>query len=138
MKKTTCRLTTLIALFALFAMVFSLASCGKKDEYPEISSSKEEATAVATLGDHEVKYELFRAYFSAMYSGATDGMTEEGWNAAVNAVMREIAILYATLDVASENGVDPYGDAINKTVAECIRIEYEGGEDNGVIVEKHE
>ena len=135
MKKLTCRLSTLIFLVALFAMVFSLASCGGKEKYPEIPSSKEEATTVATLGDHEVKYELFRAYFSAMYSGATDGMTEEGWEEAKNAVMREIALLYATLDVAGANGVDPYGDEINEKVAECIRIEYEGGEDDGVIVE---
>ena len=135
MKKLTCRLSTLMILAALFATVLSLASCGGKEKYPEIPSSKEEATTVATLGDHEVKYELFRAYFSAMYSGATDGMTEEGWEEAKTAVMREIALLYATLDVASANGVDPYGDEINETVAECIRIEYEGGEDDGVIVE---
>ena len=126
MLKRTC-LTTLFSLIALFAILFSFASCGKGGDYPEIKSTKEEATVVATLGDHEVKYELFRAYFSAMYSGRTAGMTEEGWNAAVRDVMREIACLYATFDVASENGVDPWGDKINAAVTELVRIQYEGG-----------
>ena len=135
MLKRTC-FATLISLIALLAIVFSLASCAKKGEYPEIKSSKEEATVVATLGGHEVKYELFRAYFSAMYSGKTDGMTEEGWNAAVSDVMREIAYLYATLDVAKENGVDPEGDKIDAAVDELVRIQYEGGvTDDGKIVE---
>lgn len=133
MMKRTC-LTTLLSLIALFAVLFSLVSCGKKD-YPEIPSSKKEATVVATLGGHEVKYELFRAYFSAMYSGRTADMTEEDWNLAKTAVMREIAVLYATLDVADENGIDPYGDKIDADVAERIRIDYEGGESNGVTIE---
>ena len=127
MKRTTNRLTILLSLIALLAILFSLASCGKKGKYAEIPSSKEEATTVAVVGGHKVKYELVRAYFSAMYSGKTEGMTEEGWEEAKTAVMREIAVLYATLDVASENGIDPYGDAIDDAVAECIRIEYEGG-----------
>ena len=76
MMKRTC-FTTFLSLIALFAIVFSLASCAKKGEYPEIKSSKEEATVVATLGGHEVRYELYRAFFSAMYSGKTEGMTEE-------------------------------------------------------------
>ena len=135
MMKRNRLLAAALSLIAVLALLFSLASCGKDGDYPEIKSSKKEATTVATLGGHEVKYELFRAYFSAMYSGRTDGMTEEGWNAAVEDVMREIALIYATFDVAEENGVDPYGDAIDKAVAECIRIEYEGGEDNGVIIE---
>ena len=134
MKKTSRILITLITLAALLATVFSLASCGK-DEYPEIASSKKESTPVATLGGHEVKYELFRAYFSAMYSGKTDGMTEEEWDAAKLAVLREIALLYATFDVAEENGVDPYGDAIDDEVAERVKIDYEGGEANGYVVE---
>lgn len=137
MKKRTNRLTILLSLIAVFAILFSLASCGKKGKYAEIPSSKEEATTVAVVGGHDVKYELFRAYFSAMYSGATEGMTEEGWEAAKTAVMREIAVLYATLDVASENGVDPYGDAIDEAVDELIAIQYEGGEVNGALVPAH-
>ena len=134
MKKTSRILITLITLAAILATVFSLASCGK-DEYPEIASSKKEATPVATLGGHEVKYELFRAYFSAMYSGKTEGMTEEEWDAAKLAVLREIALLYATLDVAEANGVDPYGDAIDEEVKERVKIDYEGGEANGYVIE---
>ena len=137
MKKRTNRLTILLSLIAISAMLFSLASCGKKGKYAEIPSSKEEATVVAVVGGHDVKYELFRAYFSAMYSGATEGMTEEGWEAAKTAVMREIAGLYATFDVASENGVDPYGDAIDEAVDELIAIQYEGGEVNGALVPAH-
>ena len=123
--------TILLTLIALCAILFSFAACQKKNEYPEIASSKKEATVVAVLGGHEVKYELFRAYFSAMYSGRTDGMTEEGWNEAKIAVLREIAELYATLDVAEENGVNPYGSEINDEVAEMIRVDYEGGFVNG-------
>ncbi len=134
MKKTSRILITLITLAAILAVVFSLASCGK-DEYPEIASSKKEATPVATLGGHEVKYELFRAYFSAMYSGKTEGMTEEEWESAKTAVLREIALLYATLDVAEANGVDPYGDAIDEEVKERVKIDYEGGEANGYVIE---
>ena len=137
MKKRTNRLTILLSLIAISAMLFSLASCGKKGKYAEIPSSKKEATVVAVVGGHDVKYELFRAYFSAMYSGATEGMTEEGWEAAKTAVMREIAGLYATFDVASENGVDPYGDAIDEAVDELIAIQYEGGEVNGALVPAH-
>lgn len=138
MLKRTC-FATLISLIALLAIVFSLASCTKKGDYPEIKSSKEEATVVATLGGHEVRYELFRAFFSTMYSGKTDGMTEEGWNAAVSDVMREIAYLYAALDVAEENGVDPEGDKIDDAVAELVRVQYEGGvTDDGLIVEGFE
>ena len=135
MSKRSRLLTTFLSLIALCAIVFSLAACGKSKGYAEIPSSKKEATTVATLGGHEVKYELFRAFFSAMYSGRTGGMTEEGWNAAVSEVLNEIALLYATLDVANENGVDPYGDRIDELVAEFIRIEYEGGEFDGYIVE---
>ena len=124
----------IVTLVALCATLFSLASCGK-DDYAEIASSKKESTTVATLGGHEVKYELFRAYFSAMYSGRTEGMTEEGWESAKTAVLREIAYLYATFDVAKESGVDPYGDLIDETVAERVKVDYEGGEVNGVIVE---
>ena len=125
---------TIVTLVALCATLFSLASCGKGD-YAEIASSKKEATVVATLGGHEVKYELFRAYFSAMFSGKTDGMTEEGWESAKTAVLREIAYLYATLDVAEESGVDPYGDLIDETVAARVKIDYEGGKVDGVIIE---
>ena len=124
----------LAACFVLLALAFSFAACGR-ETYPEIASSKEEATVVATLGDHEVKYELFRAFFTAMYSGKTADMTEEGWNEAVSAVLREIAYIYATLDVAKANGVDPYGATINDKVSELVRIEYEGQEVNGVRVE---
>ena len=133
--KTSRILITIVTLAALIATVFLLSSCGKDESYPEIASSKKEATSVAAFGGHEVKYELFRAYFSAMYSGKTDGMTEEEWESAKTAVMREIAILYATFDVAEANGVDPYGDAINEEVAERVRIDYEGGEANGYIIE---
>lgn len=133
MTKRNRLLTALLTLVALCAILFSFASCGK-DKYPEIKSSKKEATVVATLGGHDVKYELFRAYFSQMYSGKTSGMTEEEWNEAKTAVLREIAELYATFDVASESGVDPYGSAINDEVKELVRIMYEGGEVNGEYV----
>ena len=132
--KTSRIWMTLITLAAILATVFSLASCGKGEDYPEIASSKKEATPIATLGGHEVRYELFRAYFTAMYSGKTEGMTETEWEAAKTAVMREIAVLYATLDVAEDSGVDPYGDAINDEVRERVRIDYEGGEANGYVI----
>lgn len=135
MKKTSRILITLLMLVALIATVLSLASCGKNGGYAEIPSSKKESTPVATLGGHEVRYELFRAYFSAMYSGKTEGMTEAEWENAKTAVLREIALLYATFDVAEANGVDPYGDEIDEEVAERVKIDYEGGEANGVIIE---
>ena len=135
MKKTSRILITILTIAAILAGVFSLGSCGKKEDYPEIASSKKEATPIATLGGHEVRYELFRAYFSAMYSGKTDGMTETEWETAKTAVLREIALLYATLDVAEANGVDPYGDAVNDEVRERVRIDYEGGEANGYVIE---
>ena len=134
MTKRSRLFTFLACLIALCAIVFSLASCGK-DGYAEIPSSKKEATPVATLGGHEVNYELFRAYFSAMYSGKTEGMTEEDWESAKTTVLREIAILYATLDVAEESGVDPWGEVIEDEVTERIRIDYEGGYIKGSYVE---
>ena len=135
MTKSSRLFLTLVSLIALCAIVFSLASCGKGEDYPEIPSSKKEATPVATIGGHEVKYELYRAFFSAMYSGKTEGMTEEDYAAARTAVMREIALIYATLDVAKEIGVDPDGDEINAEVLRRVKIDYEGGEINGVTVE---
>ena len=130
-KPILCRLAACIVLLAL---AFSFAACGSGSAYPEIASTKEEATVVATLGDHEVKYELFRAFFSAMYSKKTFDMTEEGWNDAVADVMREIAYLYATFDVAKQNGVDPNGATVNAAVDELLRIEFEGQTVNGVYV----
>lgn len=135
MTKSSRLFLTLVSLIALCAIVFSLAACSKKGDYPEIPSSKKEATPVATLGGHEVKYELYRAFFSAMYSGKTEGMTEEDYAAARTAVMREIALIYATLDVAKEIGVDPDGDEIDAEVLRRVKIDYEGGVINGVTVE---
>lgn len=135
MTKNSRLFPALISLIALCAIVFSLAACSKGGDYPEIPSSKKEATPVATLGGHEVRYELYRAFFSAMYSGKTEGMTEEGYAAARNAVMREIALIYATLDVAKESGVDPEGDKIDAEVTRRVKIDYEGGESNGVTIE---
>ena len=135
MTKSSRLCLTLVSLIALCAIVFSLAACSKKGDYPEIPSSKKEATPVATLGGHEVRYELYRAFFSAMYSGKTEGMTEEGYAAARTAVMREIALIYATLDVAKENGVDPDGDKIDAEVLRRVKIDYEGGESNGETIE---
>ena len=74
MKKTSRILIALLILVALIATVLSLASCGKNGGYAEIPSSKKESTPVATLGGHEVRYELFRAYALPVLCLAYGGM----------------------------------------------------------------
>ncbi len=120
----------IIGLFSCFA------SCGEKEKYYDpIPSSAEENRVIATIGDSNVKYELFRFFFMArlnQFDGG-DRTLWEGesantlWTKAKEIVIEDITEIYGVFAVAKECGIDSNSDAIERKINESIKLDIDGG-----------
>jgi len=127
----------LISLLICIIMLVSAVGC-KKEKYPEIESTKEEARVMMTfsLGNekYEMKYELYRALF-LNFSEYYDKGDKTFWNKSystdalveINAKILEYTLdIFATLHVAKEIGFDPYSGEAEEIIADYIEKSVEG------------
>lgn len=130
----------IISLLLCILMLISAVGC-KKEKYPEIKSTAEEARVVMTfkLGDekYEMKYELYRALF-LNYSEKYDNGDKAFWNspesgnalAELNEKIVESALdIFSTLHIAKKIGFDPYSKEAENKIAEYIETSVEGDGD---------
>ena len=130
----------LIALMLILATLILAVGC-KKDKYPEIKSTKEEARVMMSFevdGDkYEMKYELYRALF-LNFSQHYDKGDKSFWDnedskdelAEINTKISNYALdIFATLHLAKKIGFDPYSDEAEKTIREYITESVEGSDE---------
>lgn len=126
-------LNAALSLLLLSVLALGLVSCGA---YKPVKSSESDAEAVATLdGGDEVRFELVRALLVSRRKDY-DGGDASKWQGdagkallaeALSDAMETAAEIYATFAICEENGIDPYGDKINKLVSDRISIDIDGG-----------
>ncbi len=127
----------IIVLMLSILMLISAVGC-KKEKYPEIESTAEEARVMMTFtldGEkYEMKYELYRALF-LNFSKYYDGGDKSFWNSSdssdeladLNAKILEYALdIFSTLHIAKTIGFDPYSDEAEDTIYEYIEKSVEG------------
>ncbi len=128
-----------VRLFLPLLLAFSLSlcplfSCNTDPAYPPVESTEEEATVMATLSvggkTYELRYELYRALVKAMQPG--DDVSDE---ALADAVIHRATTLFSVFALCDELGIDLYGDEVNKTVEDYIRISVEGGSIEQTVIE---
>ena len=130
MKKT-------IAFILIMILILSVTGC-KKQKYPPVESSKEEAQVVMTLqiekDKYEVRYELYRALFLSNRA-SVDGGDQSVWSgenkdryiSEINEIIIEKAAkIYSVFHLAKSLGIDPYAKDIDEQIKEYIRISIEG------------
>ena len=140
MKKTLLR----ICLVAILCpcLLLSLISCGE-GYYDPIKSSSLERTTVLKTEDHEVNYELIRYVFMSRIGEFDKGDrslwegdgADDLWKKAFDAILPEILEIYATFDICTAWGIDPYGDNIDTVVEEYIKADIDGGYVSGQYIE---
>lgn len=123
MKHYFARTAVIFAAFCLTAL--SLFSC---TDIPE--STEEELTAVLTVGEAEVPFEVYR-YFFMNYKNEYDGGDDSYWknedvdSDALYEVIKEKTVsaihrCYATFSLCEEYGIDPYSSEMDKIVDETV------------------
>lgn len=130
----------LVSLILCLATIVFAVGC-KKEKYPEIKSSKEEAKVMMSFNigndKYEMKYELYRALFlnfSTQYDkGDKTFWTKEDSKdelAELNEKILEYTLdIFAVLHVSKSIGFDPYSDDVEATIAEYIEKSVEGDGD---------
>ena len=127
-----------ILVFILIIILALSATGCKKQKYPPVESTKEEAKVVMTLQieneKYEVKYELYRALFLSNRS-LVDGGDRSKWSgeskdeyiAQINEIITEKAAkIFSAFHLAKSLGIDPYSKEIDAQIEEYIRISVEG------------
>ena len=130
----------LIALILTLATLLLTVGC-KKEKYPEIESTKEEARVMMTfrIGSetHEMKYELYRALFLNL-SEHYDGGNKAFWStpestealAEINEKILQYTLdIFGVLHVAKSIGFDPYSKEAESLIADLIATSVEGDGD---------
>lgn len=133
MKKT-------ISLLLCILMLLSAVGC-KKEKYPEVESTAEEARVMVTFKldeeKYEMKYELYRALF-LNFSENYDNGNKDFWDSPesvdelteLNEKILEYALdIFSTLHIAKKIGFDPYSKDAENKIAEYIETSVEGDGD---------
>lgn len=123
----------------ILAMLITAVGC-RKEKYPPVKSSDEEAEVIMTLSldgeEYEVKYELYRALFLSNRR-SVDGGDESVWSgsekdayiACINEIIEKKASdIYAVLHLAEKLNIDPYSREVEEQIDEYIRISVEGND----------
>ena len=130
----------LIALILIFATLMLSVGC-KKEKYPEIESTEEEARVMMSFSiggeKYDMKYELYRALFlnwSSHYDNGDKSFWEKEESKDELAELNEKILQYtldifAVLHVAKSIGFDPYSDEAEEIIADYIEQSVEGDGD---------
>ncbi len=138
------KIRSVFALLLLLSLSLGLAGCGDDSEYYDpIPSQKPDTTVLASGGEWEFTYELFRFFFMgslSVYDGGDRNLWrgEQGsdlFQQAKEDIFREICELYATFEVAKTYGIDAFGETVEKQVNELIKADIEGGWVNGEYIQ---
>lgn len=132
-----------VLLLALL-MVLPLSACSEK-KYKPVPSTDEEKKTVFTLGEYEVPYELFRAFFLTdkeeldggdknVWIGST---AEEYREKAIDRILPQICEIYAMFTLCEVNGVDINSDEIEEEIKRMVTLSVEGGAFEGELVKGH-
>lgn len=125
----------IIAICLAFCLLCPLLfSCGDEG-YTQKDSTKEELTAVLSFGDTEVPFEIFRTFFlnhkkaveAEVEGGFTGDNAEQAWDKIMPLILEDLSQVYAVFALAKTYGIDPYGEGIEESIAEEIRVSVEGG-----------
>ena len=127
----------IIALILCISALLLNVGC-KKEKYPEIESTKEEARVMMSFDidgeKYEMKYELYRALF-LNFSNRYDNGDKSFWDKEsskaaldeINAEILEYTLdIFATLHVAKSIGFDPYSKDAEQTIKDYIIKSVEG------------
>lgn len=106
------RLTRILCLLLLPALLLSLASCSK---YRVEMSNEAQSRIVMTVGEYEVPFEVL--YF--FYKNTTESAATH--NDRLAYAKGQIYELYALFTVAKARGVDPYGPIIEDEYETAVR-----------------
>ena len=130
----------LVALILVLATLMLSVGC-KKNKYPEIESTEEEARVMMSFSiggeKYEMKYELYRALFLNLSSHYDNG-DKSFWDKAessdelveLNKKILEYTLdIFAVLHVAKSIGFDPYSDEAEDIIADYIEQSVEGDGD---------
>ncbi|MBE6645252.1 MAG: hypothetical protein E7612_07760 [Ruminococcaceae bacterium] len=130
----------LIALILCLATLLLAVGC-KKDKYPEIKSTAEEARVMMSFSigkeTYEMKYELYRALF-LNFSGYYDNGDKSFWdkpeskdklNQLNNKILEYTLDIFAVLHVSKSIGFDPYSKEAEEMISEYIAKSVEGDGD---------
>ena len=130
----------LIAMILLLTTLVLAVGC-KKEKYPAIESTEEEARVMMSFSiggeKYDMKYELYRALFLNFASQYDKGdksfwEKEESKDALdeLNAKILEYALdIFAVLHVSKSIGFDPYSDEAEEIIADYIEKSVEGDGD---------
>ncbi len=128
----------IFTLLLIVLSIFLLASCSN-GEYPPVASTAEEKRVMMTVeydGEkYDVKYELYRALFTALKS-EVDGGDDSVWTGAdkdkyiakIDALIKEKAAeIYSVLHIAEKADIDIYSNKYDEKVSEIIKMSVDGG-----------
>ncbi len=125
-------------------MILPLCACSK-NKYKPVPSTDEEKRTVFTLGEYEVPYELFRAFFLTdkeeidggdknVWIGST---AEEYREKAIEKILPQICEIYAMFTLCDVNGVDVNSKEIEEEIERMVTLSIEGGAFEGELIQGH-
>lgn len=125
----------LVALCLVLCIICPLLLACSDEGYPQKESTKEELTAVLSLGETEVPFEIFRMFFlnhkkaieEEVEGGFSGENANEAWETIMPLVLHDLSQMYAVFALCTTYGIDPYSDSIEEDIAEEICISIEGG-----------
>lgn len=139
----------IIAILLLIASLFTFIGC-KKNDYPPVESTEEEARTVMTLSidgeKYKVRYELYRAFFLT-YKDMVDGGNTEVWQGddadeyverIDEIIIDRITEIYAAFAICKRIGFDIYSKDVEKKISENIRVSVEGGSYGSSAIEGYD
>ena len=133
------KMKRIFAILLVLATVITLAACKKKEDYPPVESTEEEARTVMTLSidgkTYDVRYELYRAFFLT-YKSQVDGGNTDVWTGAdkdlyiteINDIILDrITEIYSAFAICERIDFDIYSKDVEKKIKENIKTSVEGG-----------
>ncbi len=119
-------LLAVVMVLLAVALFFILRPREPKDPYPPVASNESELRPVLTFGETTVPYELLRTYYLSCRDVIGESGRKLNHTEAMSASLPLIAEIYAQLQLASELGIDPYGEAVEEALREKVRVSVEG------------
>ena len=97
------RLISLLSFLLCISLLLCAFSACSDDKYKMKESSREEKQTILKVGDHEVPYELFRAFFLTRVSALDESLPwAEKWQRAMPEVLADISRVYAVFSLCEK------------------------------------